>query len=65
MMTNATGERSLSKLKLIKNEKRTCMVQERLNALSLMAIESDLLQTINFDDIVKTFVTIKRHKIKF
>ena len=28
-------------------------------------IESDLLQTINFDDIVEKFITIKSRKVKF
>ena len=31
MAINASGERSFSKLRLIKNEKRTCMHQDRLN----------------------------------
>ena len=59
MATNASGERSFSKLKLIKNEKRTCMDQDRLNWLSLMAIESEVLQQIEFEDIIENFVAAK------
>ena len=57
------GERTFSKLKLIKNELRTCMLQERLNSLSLMSIESELLQKIDFDDVVNDFILAKRRKI--
>ena len=39
MVSNATGERTFSKLKLIKSEKRTCMVQSRLTCLSLMSMQ--------------------------
>lgn len=63
MVSNASGERTFSKLKLIKNELRTCMLQERLNSLSLMSIESELLQKIDFDDVINDFILAKRRKI--
>ena len=62
MVSNCTGERSFSKLKLIKNELRSTMLQERLNCLSLMSIESDVLLTIDFDDIIKEFSRKKSRK---
>ena len=65
MITNATGERSFSKLKHILNEKRTCMKQERLNYLSLMSIESELLQKVEFEDVLRTFVEMKSRKVNF
>ena len=38
MATNCSGERSFSKLKRIKNERRSTMHQERLNRLTLMSL---------------------------
>ena len=62
MVTNCTGERSFSKLKLIKNELRSCMTQERLNSRSVMSIESEVLETLNFDDIIRDFAERKTRK---
>ncbi|KAK4887806.1 hypothetical protein RN001_004077 [Aquatica leii] len=56
MITNASGERSFSKLNLIKNELRSSMGQERLRWLSIMSIENDL-QQIGFKDTVEEFAT--------
>ena len=36
MISNCSGERSFSKLKLIKNQLRSCMTQKRLNSLILL-----------------------------
>ena len=41
MITNATGERTFSKLK---NCHRASMMQERLNSLAIMATEYDVLE---------------------
>ena len=54
-VSNCEGERSFSLLSRIKNELRTKMSQKRLKALSLMAIESDLTNALEFDDIVEDF----------
>ena len=43
-VTVASGERSFSKLNIIENEKRVTMIQERLNGLSMLAIENELAQ---------------------
>ena len=51
MVTNCSGERSLSRLKSNKNELRSTMSQERLPALSILCIESDKLEQINFDEL--------------
>ena len=40
MISNCSGERSFSKLKLIKNQLRSCMTQKRLNSLILLSIVS-------------------------
>lgn len=55
MTTNCTGERSFSKLKWIKNSHRSTISQDRLNSLALLCIESELLNTIDFNDIIKQF----------
>ncbi|KAL7296104.1 hypothetical protein TKK_0010652 [Trichogramma kaykai] len=62
MITNCSGERSFSTLKLIKNERRSTMTQSRLNSLSLMCIESDLLKEIDFNDIISDFSAKKSRK---
>ena len=48
IVTNCTGARSFSRLKLTKNHLRNTMGQQRLNLLSLMCIESDILKNIDF-----------------
>lgn len=59
MVTNSSGERSFSKLKLIKNRLRTSMTKERLNTLALLSIESDILRQINYEDIISDFINTK------
>uniref|UniRef100_A0A3B4Y3E3 DUF4371 domain-containing protein n=1 Tax=Seriola lalandi dorsalis TaxID=1841481 RepID=A0A3B4Y3E3_SERLL len=46
----------------IKNELRTSMTQKRLSALSLMAIESDLVKELDFEDLVADFAKAKSRK---
>lgn len=53
MVTNCSGERSFSKLNLIKNEFRKTMCQERLNCLSLLNIEHEMLMTLDFDKVIE------------
>ena len=62
MVTNCTGERSFSKLKLIKNKLRSCMTQQRLNSLSVTSVESEVVETLDFDDIVTDFAERKTRK---
>ena len=54
-VTNSTGERSFSKMKLVKNYMRNTMGQERLSSLSLLSNEHDLLRNIDFDDVITVF----------
>ena len=53
MCSNSSGERSFSKLKQIKNELRSSVSQRRLNHLSLMSIESELLRKQNCCNLVQ------------
>ena len=41
------------------------MKQERLNYLSLMSIEGELLKKVEFEDVLRTFVEIKSRKVNF
>lgn len=63
MTTNCTCERSFSNLKLIRNRLRALMVQDRLNDLSIMSIESDLLRKLSYDDIINEFAERKSRKV--
>ena len=65
MITNCSGERSFSRLKHIKNELRTTMLQGKLSALSIMYIESDKLRQLSFNDLIEEFAHQKVRKKKF
>ncbi|KAI4967229.1 hypothetical protein ZWY2020_029157 [Hordeum vulgare] len=56
-VTVASGERSFSKLKLLKNYLRSTMSQERLNGLATLCIEKDKLDEINVDVIIDDFAS--------
>ena len=58
----ASAERSLSKLNLIKTNLRTTMIQERLNGLSMISIEKDILKEIEIDELIKDFASAKARK---
>ena len=62
MISNCSGERSFSKLKLINNQLRSCMTQKRLNSLILLSIESDLLRSIDMSSIINEFALKKSRK---
>lgn len=64
-VTNCEGERAFSQMARIKNELRATQTQQRLSALSLMAIESQLVRELDFDDIVTEFANRKASKKSF
>ena len=41
------------------------MGQSRLSALSILSIESDLVETLFFDDIISEFAVMKARRIQF
>ena len=63
MISNVTGERSFSKLKLIKSYLRSTMGQDRLHSLALLSIECELVREINFKDIIEQFASGKTRKV--
>lgn len=64
-VSTASAERSFSKLKLIKKYLRNTMSQERLSALAVLSIESDLASRLNYDTIIKEFSNVKSRKFLF
>ena len=61
----ASGERSFSKLALIKNRLRSTMSQERLNSLMLLSIEHKLARTLDYEDLIDSFSQEKARKKNF
>nr|CAI5821698.1 unnamed protein product [Callosobruchus analis] len=58
----ATGERSFSKLKTIKDYLRTSHSQNRLNGLAMLATEHEISNKLNLKRVIREFVEIKVHK---
>lgn len=63
MCTNCSGERSFSRLKLIKNALRSNLTQEHLNDLAILSIESEIVKTINYETIIEDFSFQKARKM--
>ncbi len=58
-VTNCSTECSFSCMKRLKNYLCSTSSQDRLNSLMILAIESELLLSLQFDDIIKTFAKKK------
>ena len=56
-VTVTSAERSFSKLKLLKSYLRSTMTQERLNDLAMIALESDILEKIDYKSIIEDFIS--------
>ena len=61
-VTIASAERSFSKLKLIRNYLRSIMLQGRLSDLTILSIESELARTVDFSQVIDSFVSIKARR---
>lgn len=55
----ASGERSFSKLKIIKNYLRNRTEQERLSNLAIISIEKDLANILDYNDVITDFANLK------
>ena len=64
-ITVASGERSFSKLKLIKTYLSSTVLQKRLNSLSMLSIESEIAKAIDFENILNDFANKKARKVFF
>jgi hypothetical protein len=62
-VTVASAERSFSRLKLIKNYLRSAVSQEPFASLAILSIESELANSVNFNDVIKDFATKNARKI--
>ncbi len=61
-VTNCSSERSFSYLKRLKSYVRSSLIEEKLNSLALLTIESDLTNLLQFDDIIDNFAAIRSRK---
>jgi len=61
-VTNCSGEWSFSVLSPVKNEIRTTVSDERLNALRFVAIESSLVHSLDFQSVINRFASSKARK---
>ena len=64
MVTNCSGERSFSKLSLIKDRLRNRIGQGKLNKITQMSIEHELLHDMDTSTIIKKFAHAKARKKK-
>ena len=62
-VTVASAERSFSKLKLIKSYLRSTMSQERLNGLAILSIEKELVEKLDYVNLINTFASKKYNEL--
>jgi hypothetical protein len=62
-VTVASGERSFSKMKLIKTYLRSTMSQDRLSSLGTLSIEKNIAENLDFSTLIKDFGDKKARKI--
>jgi hypothetical protein len=61
----ASGERSFSKLKLIKNYLRTSMSQQRMNDLAILSVEQEMAAKIDIGILAHRFASVKVRRVNF
>lgn len=64
-VTVASGERSFSKLKLIKTYLRSTTSQSRLSNLATLSIENEIAGQLDFSQLIRSFADKKARKVKF
>ena len=61
-ITIASAERSVSKLKLIKSYLRLTMSQEKLSRLAILSIENEILEELEYKNLISQFASQKQEK---
>ena len=59
LVTVASVEKKISKLKLIKSYLRSTMSQERLNELVILWIENEMLEELEYKNLISQFASQK------
>ena len=59
----ATAGRSFSKLKLLKSYLKSTMLQDRLNELVILSIESEVLKLFDYKTLINDFTVKKTRKL--
>lgn len=60
---NATAERSFSVLKRVKNYLRNSLLNDNLSCLAILFIENELVQEINYDEMIDNFSRAKVRRV--
>ena len=55
----ATGERSFSMLSFIKNDRRSCMGQQRLNNLATLNMNFDVARSMDFSPVINHYAKLR------
>jgi len=63
LVTVATAERNFSKLKLLKSDLKSTMLQDKLNELVILSIESEVLKLFNYKILINDFTAKKARKL--
>ena len=58
-------KKSFSKLKLIKSYLRSTMSQEKLNGLAILSIEKELIENLNYVNLINTFASKNKRRVIF
>lgn len=61
-VSNASGERSFSVLKRVKNYLRNSMLQDKTSSLSMIFIESEVVNTLDYEEIIDLFAKQKARR---
>jgi hypothetical protein len=62
MYTNCTGERSFSRLKLLKTVLRSSLLQNSLQNLGILSIENEFVKSLDLYEVIRTFSNKKSRK---
>ena len=64
-VSSAEGERTFNVFSDVKDDHRTTMTQDRLNALLILSIERRIARTIDFTEIIDEFAKKAARRVNF